>query len=98
MRELERTIGEAFDINSEVVVSFGVHRDFKTLLHHRLEVFDIFEMISGDEGIVDVDPHVDPPPRGDYLREEAEVRYCPVESVFEEVSAVGVIVRSSGIR
>ena len=98
LRELERSIREALDIHSKVVVSFGIHRDLETLLHHRLEILNIFETICSDKGIIDMDPHVDAPPRGDYLREEAEVGYGPGEPVFEEMSAIGVIVRSSGVR
>ena len=54
MREPERSIREALDIHSEMVVSFGIHRDLETLLHHNLETFDIFEMVGGDGVIIDV--------------------------------------------
>ena len=65
-----------------MVVGLGTDGDLKSLLHDLLEALNVFEAVSGDESIVNVNPDVDSTCGLNDLEEETEIRDTAAETVF----------------
>ena len=81
-----------------MVIGFRVDGDFETSLHHRFEVFDIFEAVGCNKGVVHMYPYVNSTVTGDDFDEEAKVGDSSRESILGEMFTISVIVSPSGVR
>ena len=65
-----------------MVVGLGIDGDLKSLLHDLLEALNVFKAVSGDESIINMNPHVDSTCGLNDLEEETEFRDTATEPVF----------------